>query len=476
MSNMIYGMLNNAKSALITQQKALDVTANNIANVNTEGYSRQRLSIEQSGPITYPGGTLNSGVQTKTSIQRIYDRFLTAQMADAAAQGGRWEAQRETLEKAELMFDDASGYGLNGAMADFFVSWQEVANNPSGFTERATLLADAQSMTQVFNKVNRDLTQVQIDSDLSITGAVDDINGLTNEIADLNLKIAEVENGSAQIANEFRDHRDMKRKALSNLIDISSFEDDNGYLTIATANGHNLVERVRSWNLTTDSNTDGFQDVFWESSSGNLDDITDDISTGKLKGWIEARDEIIPEYRTRLDDLSQEMAATVNDQHNLGRDLYGLAGEDFFLSKSGGSVTGAADITVNDTIVNDTNLVAAGLYEASTDGEVFSGDNRNAIAMADIQSRLVMSGDTSTMNDFYNSLVSDAGRFVSQASVNEEHQSAVSLQLDAYREEVSGVSLDEEMVNLVQFQSAYAAAAKLVTAADEMLQTIIQMV
>jgi flagellar hook-associated protein 1 FlgK len=473
---MIYGLLNNAKSALFTQQKAIDVTANNIANVNTEGYSRQRLSVKQNGQINYEGGTLNSGVQTTTSIQRIYDRFLSSQLSDAAAQKGRWQAQKDTLEKAELMFGDASGYGLNSAMGEFFSSWQEVANNPSGFTERAALLADAQSMTELFNKLDRDLNQVQSDSDLSIIGTVEDINTLSREIADLNLKIAEVENGSEHIANEFRDHRDMKLKELSELIEVNSFEDDNGYLTIATANGHNLVEGARSWQLTTESTTDGFKDVFWESSSGTLNNITDEISTGKLKGWIEARDEIIPDYRSRLDDLAQKMAETVNEQHHLGRDLYGHEGLDFFVSASGGPVTGAAELVVNNTILDDTNLVAAGEYDASTDGVVLMGDNTNAIAMAGIQGRLVMSGDTSTMDDFYNSLVSDAGRFVSQATANADHQAAVSLQLETYREEISGVSLDEEMVNLVQFQSAYAAAAKLVTAADEMLQTVINMV
>jgi flagellar hook-associated protein 1 FlgK len=476
MSSTIYGMLNNAKSALFTQQKALDVTANNIANVNTEGYSRQRLSIEQSGSAFYEGGALTSGAQTSSTIQRVHDRFLASQMADSAAQGGRWEAQKNALEKAELMFGATSGYGLNSAMADFFSSWQEVANNPSGFTERATLLADAQSMTDVFNKLDRDLNQVQSDSDASVTGTVADINTLSREIAGLNLKIAEVETGGEHVANEFRDHRDRRLKELSELVDVNSFEDDNGNLTIATANGHNLVEGARSWNLTTETNADGFQDVFWESSSGTLNNITDGISTGKLMGWIEARDEVLPGYRSQLDHLAQKMAETVNDQHHLGRDLYGHEGEDFFVSASGVAVTGAGDIGVNSSVGKDTNLVAAGTYDASTDGVVMTGDNGNAVAIAGIQSRLVMSGNTSTMDDFYNSLVSEAGRFVSQATVNTEYQSTVSLQLETYREEVSGVSLDEEMVNLVQFQSAYAAAAKLVTTADEMLQTVMDMV
>jgi flagellar hook-associated protein 1 FlgK len=486
MSSTIYSMLNTATSALITQQKALDVTANNIANVNTEGYSRQRLNIEQNGTINYEGGTLNAGVQTTSSIQRIYDRFINSQIADALAQEGRWEAQQETLEKAELMFDDASGYGLNSAMGDFFSSWQEVANNPSGFTERATLLADAQAMTEVFNKLDSDLRQVQADSDVSIAGTVEDINTLSGEIADLNLKIAEVESGSEHIANEFRDQRDLKLKELSELIDVNSFEDDNGYLTINTANGHNLVEGARSWNLITDSNADGFQDVFWESSSGTLNNITDDISTGKLKGWIEARNEING-YLSRLDEMAKGLAVAVNEQHAKGLDLNGDRGDThgtFFVTESGDPITTstsaedlAGAIKVNTLITDDTNLVAAALYDS--DLSIFEsppGGNSNAIAMANIQNSLVMSGNTSTMDDYYNSLVSDAGRFVSQASANAEHQSTVSLQLETYRAEVSGVSLDEEMVNLVQFQSAYAAAAKLVTAADEMLQTVIGLV
>ncbi|BBO66787.1 flagellar hook-associated protein 1 [Desulfosarcina alkanivorans] len=470
MANMIYGMLNVAQTALLTQQKALDITANNIANVNTEGYSRQRLNMEQNEPVRYEGGTLSTGVRANRTIQRIYDRFLAAQMEAAASQEGRWQAQQETLEKAELMFDDASGYGLNGAMNEFWNSWQELANNPSGYTERAALLANSENLTLVFNKLSRDLTQVQSDSDASIKGAVDDINTLTGEIAELNLKIAEVEAGNEHSANDFRDQRDMKLKTLSGLIDVNSFEDADGFLTVVSTNGHTLVDRTSSWDLTTGTNADGFEDVFWESSSGTLDNITDDISTGKLKGWIESRDTIIPDYLTRLDDMAVAMATAVNSQHNSGLDLNGDAGLDFF-----SPFTGAADITVNGAIAGDTNLIAAAM-NGPTVFENPPGGNSNAIAMAEIQNQLLMSGNSATIDDSYSGLVSDVGRLVSQASVNADHQSTVSLQLATYREEVSGVSMDEEMVNMVQFQSAYTAAAKLVSAVDEMLQTLVAMV
>jgi flagellar hook-associated protein 1 FlgK len=466
MPNIIYGTFNVAKTALMTQQKALAVTANNIANVNTEGYSRQRLNMEQNEPVRSEGGSLGTGVRANRTIQRSYDRFLAAQIADATSQEGRWQAQRETLEKAELMFDDAAGYGLNGAMSEFWNAWQAVANTPSGYAERATLLASSENLTQVFNQLSRDLTQVQVDSDVSITGAVADINALTGEIADLNLKIMDVEAGNRHSANAFRDQRDLTLKTLSSLVDVSSFEDADGFLTVVSAGGHTLVDRTRSWSLRTETNADGLQDVYWESTSGSRHNMTDDISTGKLKGWIEARDTRIPAYLTQLDDMAVSLADAVNAQHAGGLDLYGAAGVAFFTP-----VTGADDITVNTVVSNDPNRVAA-----AANTENIPGGNGNAVAMAEIQGRLLMSGGSATMDDFYSSLVSDAGRYVSQATVNNDHQSAVALQLNTYREEVSGVSMDEEMVNMVQFQNAYNAAAKLVTTVDEMLESLIAMV
>jgi flagellar hook-associated protein 1 len=468
MANIIFGMLDVAKTALITQQKALDITANNIANVNTEGYTRQRLNMEQNEPVRYEGGTLSTGVRANRTIQRVYDRFLNSQMVGAAAKEGRWQAQGETLEKAELMFDEVSGYGLNHAMSQFWGAWQQLSNNPSGYTERVTLIGESRNLTDVFNKLARDLNQVQKDSDTSIKGAVGDINTLAREIAELNLKIAEVEAGNDHSANEFRDARDLKLKDLSNLINLDSFEDADGYLTVVTSNGHTLVDRVNSWNLRTGPNADGFSDVFWESSNGTLQNITNDISNGKLRGWIEARDTIVPDYLTRLDDMAQTMITTVNTLHSSGISLAAPpddTGIDFF------SGTDASDIAVNTDIVNNSNLLAAAL---NTEG--VPGGNGNAIAISELQNSLSMSGGTATIDDFYDSLISDVGGNVSHAKVNTDHQSMVSIQLSTYREEVSGVSMDEEMVNMVQFQSAYTAAAKLVNTVDEMLQALIEMV
>ena len=464
MANIIYGMFNVASTALLTQQKALDVTANNIANVNTEGYSRQRINMEQNEPVRYQGGTLGTGVQTNQYIQRVYDQFINAQLAESQSLSGRWDATLETLEKAELMFDETSGYGLNDALAQFWNSWQELSNTPSGYTERATLIGDTQNLTAIFNNLSEGLSEVQSDSDESITSAVDQINTLTSEIADLNLKIVEVEAGGHS-ANEFSDARDMKLRELSELIDINSFEDADGYLTITSVNGKTLVDRTSSWELTTHENTDGLQDVFWISSSGAEENITNGISTGKLKGWIEARDETIVDFKDRLDELAAAIVSEVNSLHSTGTTLDGTTGVDYFTG------TDASDISINTDIINDSNLIAAAL---ST--EAVPGGNGNAMDIAALQTSLTMSTGTATFDDFYNALAGDVGSGVAHAQTNSNHQSSVSLQLSTYREEVSGVSLDEEMIALVQFQSAYNAAAKIVTTVDEMLDSLIAMV
>jgi flagellar hook-associated protein 1 FlgK len=466
MANIIFGMFDVAKTALLTQQKALDVTSNNIANVNTEGYSRQELVMEQNEPVRYQGGTLSTGVHASQNIKRVYDQFLGAQIDNASSQQGRWDAQLDSLKKAELMFDDSSGYGLNDAMSKFWNSWQDLANNPSGYTEREALVSNAQNMTQVFNSMSKNLTQVQTDSDTSIKGSVNDVNSLTSDIASLNVKIIQVEAGNEHSANDFLDQRDQDLKQLSNLIDVNSIPNNDGSLTVTTAGGHTLVDAGNSWNLATGTNAKGFQDVYWESGNGTQTDITTDISTGKLKGWIEARDTTIPDYLNRLDDMAVTMANAVNAQQNNGLDLNGNPGQDFFAP-----TTGAGDIAVNPAVAGDTNLIAA-----AANTESVPGGNGNAVQMADIQNQLLMSGGTATIDDFYNGLVSDVGSNSSQAQTNSDHQSTVSDQLSTYREEVSGVNMDEEMINMVQYQSAYSAAAKLVTTVNRMCDTLISMV
>ena len=460
MSNII-GLLDIGRGALLSHQKAISTTGHNIANVNTPGYSRQRVNLATNPGLASASGQMGAGVRV-SDIQRIYDQFLGSQINTESYNQGKWEAQKNSLERVEIIFDESTGFGLNQAMGDFFNAWQDQANNPEGHTQRQVLVAKSEIMAETFNKVSSDLNQFQNDLDKSIKGAVSQINTIAGEIADLNVKISDIEK-SGQNANDLRDRRDLYLKELSSMINISSFENSDGQVTVLVGSGNSLVQPPYALSLSTVTNASGHEDVLWVDRDGNTVDITNDISGGKLKGWIETRDVTIENYKTSLDNLASSMITEVNGLHTAGFDLNSAAGVNFFTGSS------ASDISLNPAIAGNVNLVAAS-------GTGAPGDNSNAIAIANLQNSLLMSTGTATYDDFYNSLVSDVGIAVQSAQMNYDHQSAMLSSLDNYRESISGVSLDEEMVNLVKFQHAYDAAAKLVSAVDEMLNTVMNMV
>ena len=460
MSNII-GLLDLGRGALLAHQQAISITGHNIANVNTPGYSRQRVNLSANPGLTSTPGQIGSGVKA-SDIQRIYDQFLGSQINAESYNLGKWEAQTSSLERVEIVFDETTGFGLNQAMGDFFNAWQDLANSPEGHTERQMLVAKSEIMAETFNKISSDLNQLQNDLDSSIEGAVIEINTMAGQISDLNAKISDIEK-SGQNANDLRDKRDLYLKELSSMVDISTFEGNDGQVTVLVGNGKPLVQSPYSLSLSTVTNASGHQDVAWVDRDGNNVDITNDISGGKLKGWLEVRDVAIEDYKTRLDNVASSIIAEVNNLHGLGFDLNGIAGGAFFTG------TSASDIAVDTNIVNNVNLIAAS-------GTGAPGDNSNAIAIANLQNSLLMSGGTASYDDFYNSLISDVGIAVQSAQTNYDHQTAMVSNLDNYRESISGVSLDEEMVNLVKFQHAYDAAAKLITTVDEMMNTVMNMV
>jgi flagellar hook-associated protein 1 FlgK len=463
----INGIMNIAGQALITQQQAISVTSHNIANVNTPGYSRQKLVMSTNIPSDSVIGPMGNGVSGE-AIERIYDRFINDQINNESQELGRWDAQKNAVESLEMIFNETYGYGLSEAMSEYWNAWQALINNPAGSTERQVLVTRGQILTSTFNKLDSDLTHSQQALDLAIAATVTDVNRLSAQLADLNQKIVSSETGT-QNANDFRDQRDLVLKELSELIDLNAFKDASGSVSVLIAGGRPLVSGTASWQLSTELNASGLQDVVWLDDDGNSVNINNDISGGKLKGWIETRDVLIPGFLNRLDALAQTLVTEVNNLHQTGFDLNGIAGQVFF----DGTGT-AADIEVNANIVGDPSLIAA-----SFDPLPFPsapGDNRNAVEIAKLQHQLMMSGNTATFNDYYSSLVRDVGNEVLKSDSYYTHQSEMLAQLDNYRESISGVSLDEEMINLIKFQNAYAAAAKLVSTADELMQTVLQMV
>jgi flagellar hook-associated protein 1 FlgK len=452
-----------AGNALLAHQQSIFVTGNNIANVNTPGYSRQHL-ILASGIQYSSMGSIGNGVYA-VGVERIYDHFIGVQMITENQSLGRWAAQKQVMAGVEIIFDETGGFGLSQAMSDYFNAWQDLSMNPTGITERQMLLSAGEILAGTFNQKYADLESAQKAIDADIKGAVGEINQLTAQIADLNQKIVDSEiNG--QTANEYRDQRDLAIKELSELIDISTFEDSSGSVKVTLNGGRSLVDGNFYHNLSTQVNsTTGLLDVLWVGADGSTVDITGNIAGGKLYGWLETRDVTLQDYMTRLNDLASAIMQEVNTVHSAGYGLDESAGYDFFTG------TDASDMQVNVDLVNDLDLIAA-----ASDLSGVPGDGSNAVAIANLQSKAVLNGGTATFDEYYNALVSDVGSEVNQIDAYYQHQYDMMTQLENYRESVSGVSLDEEMVNLVKFQSAYDAAAKLISTADELIQTVLKMV
>ena len=461
MANLI-GLLDIGGSALLTQQKAIQVTGHNISNVNTPGYTRQRANLTASKSVSNISGQIGTGVAV-ADVQRVYDRYIAGQIQLETSGMGRWEAQKEALEKVELILDEGNGTSLSQAMNDFWNAWQDLTIDADGYTERGVLLSKSEYLTTTFQKVSADLHQLQNDIDISIDGTIDEINRISASIADLNGKISELE-VAGQTANDYRDQRDQLLKELSELIDISSFENDQGQVTVQVADGRPLVESLYTWQLDTTTNASGHADVVWIDSDGNQTMINNAIEGGNLKGWLEARDVLVSDYLNRLDTMANALITEVNSLHSLGFDLNGGPGQAFFVG------TDAATIAVNPSLLLDSNLIAA-----SGTGAGVPGDNSNAVAIAGLQHAQIAGLGNTTLDDFYHLVLGDVGNEVRGAADYYRHQKLMTDSLDNYRESVSGVSLDEEMLNLVKFQSAYDAAAKMVTVIDEMIDTVMNM-
>ena len=450
-----------ARDALMTQQLAISVTGQNIANVNTTGYSRQRVNLESKVIVT-SDGPMGAGVIDQ-GVVRIYDQFLNVNIQGEIQQKGRWQAENQSMQQVEIIFDESSGDGLSQHMSQFWNAWQDLTLNPSGYAERKSLVTASEDMASNFQEKYQYLDQVQSDMDDRIIATTDEINNLASQISDLNNKIVNLEINGAS-ANDFRDQRDVLINQLSEKINLSTAEDSDGRVTITLGDDNELVGNSTSRQLTTVVNTtSGYLDVAWADTSEVIP-----ITDGNISGWMNVRDILVPDYKERLDLLAGQVIDQVNAIHAVGQGLDDSTGNDFFI---GGS---ASTIAVSPDIVGNVNLIAAA--SGSVSPELIRGDNSNALAIAGLQNELTMDSGSATFDTYYNSLVSRVGSDVLNASSNLEHHTLTVDQMENYRESISGVSLDEEMVNLVKYQQGYSAAAKLIDTVRQMMDTVIGMV
>jgi flagellar hook-associated protein 1 FlgK len=499
----VNSILNIASSGVSMSQLAMEVTSENIANVNTPGYSTQRAVFETAQVLNTNGFPLGSGVQL-AAVQRNHDDLLQLQIAKGNSAYGESSTKQTALEQIEPSFNELNSDGLGQAMNNFFNSWQDLSVTPAGTTERQSVLSSAQTLVDTFHQMSSTLQDAASNADTSLTGITTDITDKAKSIASLNSQIVQTERLGGN-ANELRDQRDYLVQEMSKEMSVTYTEQSDGTMTIKLpantgGGGQTLVDGSNYATLYTNTNAGtGKNDILLtavgnpppSTSPGTDTNVTatiggpndpskaPDNSLGEIGGALQVRDSIVPGYLGKLDEMANELVTTVNAKHSSG---YGLDGSqnNFFDPAN----TTSADISINTAIVSDPQKIAAASQDptSATGG---TGDNSNALAIAGIRSNpitfnVTVNGATTTTNStfssFYTSFVSSVGVDTRNATNTTTQNNSYLQQLTTLQASNSGVSLDEELTNLIKYQQAYQASAKMINTASTMMDTILNLV
>jgi flagellar hook-associated protein 1 len=454
--------LSTALTALYAAQAGLDTTGNNIANVNTEGYSRQRANQVGTGGTPLPAYYsralgVGTGVQI-TDIERIRDDFLEVQSRTAHAQAGTYDVLNDTMSKVELSFGEPGDNGLQSQMSAFWSAWDDIANNPGDLAARSQVIEQGQTLVASFQQTANDLKRTASDDSTKIRSMVASINSMAQSIAGLNSSIrSSIAAGDSP--NALLDQRDLLIGKLSDMVGVSVQPTENGSVAVLVG-GVALVRDDKVRALQDDAT--GIPTVIRWDADNDASTVTDGqpatISGGQLDGYLQAVNTIVPKYLTLLDNVATSVITTVNTAHASGVDQNGNPGGPFFTG------TDASSIGVDPTLASDTTLVAA----ASAGGGPLDGENARAIAN--------LASLSNGPDAVYKQLIDVLGVEAQRATRQQSIQATIKTNTDSQRESVSGVNLDEEMSNMIRYQKSYSAAAKYTSVIDSVLEQLINMV
>lgn len=446
------------KRALLAHQLSLNTAGHNISNVNTPGYTRQRVVTTNAYPMDTPFGQMGVGVDV-TRIEHIRDQFLTDRWRSENQNLSGWSAKARAFVQLEGFLNEPQDISLGGMLNDFWAAWQDLSTNPEAPESRNAVLQQAHVVTNGFHQLDSQLTDLTRSVDADIASRVDEINSIATGIAGLNQQIATAEIGGDS-ANDLRDRRDHLIDSLSEYSNVTAREDECGRAVVYIG-AMAIVDGSDSIALQTNtvSGDEGTRTtITWQHSKMEVG-----FSGGEMGALIEMRDTVLKNYKDELDNLANAIIDKVNEAHVAGSGLDSVSGRVFFDPLA----RGAGGISVNREIESDITRIAA-----SMSGEV--GDGSNALTIADVlKNDRMMNSNTATIEEYYNSIVGTAGMQVREANNQSENYSLLVQQIENSRQSVQGVSLDEEMANMIKFQHAYEAAARVITFIDSALDTLI---
>ena len=448
-------------------------------------------------PESIPGSgrnlSLGTGV-TLDTITRARDAFVDRQYRWETSKQQYWESRQDSLGKVEGLLNEPSDDSLSNDMTKFWTSWSNLSKDPDNMGARSVVREQALTLTDSFHNITQQVSNMRQNMDETIKVQVRQINTYAQQIKDLNdqIKRAEV---SGDNPNDLRDMRDTLVDDLSKIVSVRVIETKDTKFTdrnvssfkvmIGNDNAtNNTLVDDGTFNLLEDpppQNDEGFSRVVW-SNDLSLD-IDLGVKLGTLSATIEVRDQDLTKFSAQLDTLAQGIASAVNALHRAGQGITeDSGGIDFFTDEEGSPEVTASTISLNSVIMNDVNSIATGKLDNTTitvgDGSIALAISSLAVGWKGLTDQL---GEdypnpvlAASFGDYYSANVAQIGVDVQQANRMKAGEDVLVTNLMNQRESSNGVSLDEEMTNLVKFQKSYSAAARMVTMMDDMLETIVK--
>ena len=450
----LFGSLSIALSGLSVSQQELETSSNNVANANTTGYSRETAVTVPGAPVIYGPLSIGTGVVLE-KIQSLRDPILEIQLNQETQQQSSLNSQLEQLQQLQTQFSSSSS-GIGADISNFFNSLQQLSPDPTNLALRQAVLTAAGTLATDFNNASNSLQTQGSNLNLSVVQDVGQVNTLTSEIAGVDQQINSLENAHED-ASSLVDQQTNLIRQLSGLVDVQVVQTgSDGGVELTTSGGTTLVAGGQSFALNTETGAGGNQQVLAGAAN-----ITGTLTGGSLAGTIQIRDQEIPSVLGQLDQLAAGFSNAVNTANAKGYVLSDsvtpVSGGNLFTVPPEGVTGAAAAIQV---AVTDPSLVAA-----SSDGT--PGSNGNLANLSEVANQAV--ANTETPIDFYSNLVFQVGNTTSNTSADVDASAQILQQLQDQRGSISGVSLDEEASNMVQYQTAYQASARVISTIDAML-------
>ena len=479
------------RSSLRTSKKSLATTSHNIANANTEGYSRQVATAETNTPIQSGKNVFGSGVNIK-NVKRVHDRLVEKKLNHSITENSYHKERSTQLSSVEQIFNEINSDGMNKILNRFFNSFRELSNQPENEVVRTLVRDNADIVTKDFKRLSNEIINVRDRIHSQLQGSVDDINALSKNVSDLNREITRLENMGGE-TGDLRDQRDTAIRSLSEYMPINTYEDGNKQYVVNIVGGGSLVAggTVNKLIATTvgDDNVGSYKgeervEIRFEANRGSI--ISEKLNTGTLGAMLQTRNDEIQVLRGQLDEMAHGLVHVTNAIHRRGYVNKKIPTDEqgnIVNNPSMGKITNinffkepldlsqaSLNLDLSDEVKADLNNIATGLEPNAP------GDNRIAIAISKIQHEKMLGGGSKTFEETFLQSVGKIGLSTSKSKINEEQSKGILAQAKSMKESLSGVSLDEEATSMVKYQQAYEASAKMIRVADEMFDSVIGMI